>query len=209
MNCVKPELINLGRLILSNPAMRNFALAGGTALALQLNHRQSVDLDFFTSSSFDVDEIIVALKRVFDFQVDYFEKNTIKGYANGIKIDFLSHQYNNLQPFNESLGLRQYSIQDIGAMKLNAIAHNGTRVKDFIDVYFILKQYTMLDLINWYKIKYQQENYLHILTSLVYFNDVLIEDWPIVIGEKSLTWDKVKKRIVSENNKFIKKFLND
>jgi hypothetical protein len=77
------------------------------------------------------------------------------------------------------------SKQDIAAMKLNAIAGNGTRSKDFIDVYFLLKEFSVQQLLSFYQTKYSQRNSLHVLKSLIYFDDISMADWPEMVLEKS------------------------
>jgi hypothetical protein len=81
------------------------------------------------------------------------------------------------------------------AMKLNAITGNGTRVKDFIDVYFLLEQFKLEEMLEFYKTKYQQDDALMILRSIVFFDDVDLAEWPQLIREPHLTFDHVKKRI--------------
>jgi hypothetical protein len=87
------------------------------------------------------------------------------------------------------------SKQDIAAMKLNAIAGNGTRSKDFIDVYFLLKEFSVQQLLSFYQTKYSQRNSLHVLKSLIYFDDISMADWPEMVLEKKLTLNKVKSAI--------------
>lgn len=94
--------------------------------------------------------------------------------------------------------MRLFSVEDIAAMKLNAIAGNGTRSKDFIDIYFLLKQFSVKDILDFYKIKYSTRNQLHALKSLNYFDDISKSDWPKMILEKNLTLSKVKKTISSK-----------
>jgi hypothetical protein len=87
------------------------------------------------------------------------------------------------------------STDDIVAMKLNAIATDGTRVKDFIDLHYLLDNYTIKDMLNCYESKYDQRNSMHVLKSLNYFDDVSVEDWPIILKDKNLTWNSIKDKI--------------
>ena len=70
-----------------------------------------------------------------EFIMDFIEKNTIKGYADGVKVDFLAHKYPLINKTLEIENLRIASIDDISAMKVNSVANDGTRVKDFIGLY--------------------------------------------------------------------------
>jgi hypothetical protein len=92
-------------------------------------------------------------------------------------------------------GVRLFSIEDIAAMKMNDIEGNGTRSKDFIDIYFILKQFLIADILGFYATKYSMRNRLHAIKSLNYFDDISINDWPDLILEKKLILSKVKKTI--------------
>jgi hypothetical protein len=109
-------------------------------------------------------------------------------------IDVIRHDYEELQVIEEDR-VRMLSAKDIAAMKLNAITGNGTRVKDFVDVYFLLKQFRLEEMLDFYKTKYQQDDALMILRSLVFFDDVDLAEWPRLIREPRLTFDQVKKRI--------------
>jgi len=91
--------------------------------------------------------------------------------------------------------VKLYTEEDIAAMKLNAIAGNGTRSKDFVDLYFLLKKYSFEQLLQFYKTKYQTRNILHVIKSMVYFDDISLQDWPELILEKNLNLQKIKKNI--------------
>ncbi len=92
------------------------------------------------------------------------------------------------------------SLSDIAAMKLNAIADNGTRVKDFIDIYFILKSFSLLKILEYYQIKYKNRNVFHVVKSLSYFEDVIIDDRPVMIEEKYLKFSKKSETIINAVN---------
>jgi len=87
------------------------------------------------------------------------------------------------------------SLPDIIAMKLNAISTSGQRSKDFIDIFYLLDQYELESMLEFYKRKYKQEHVAHILKSLIYFEDVDLADWPVLILNPKLKWGDVKKRI--------------
>jgi len=68
-------------------------------------------------------------------------------------------------------------------------------VKDFIDIYFLLKYFTLSQIISFYGAKYKLRNEMHALKSLAYFNDVDLNDWPLLVLEQELTFSKIKKSI--------------
>ena len=99
------------------------------------------------------------------------------------------------------------SEPDIIAMKLNAISSSGQRSKDFIDIYFILeeKRFSVAEMLKFYKSKYQQESDMHIIKSLIYFDDVDLADWPVLLKKPHLKWNDVKKKIGEAVLSYIKK----
>ncbi len=202
-NTVATEVLDLIKQLQENESLRDFFLVGGTGLALQLGHRTSVDIDLFTRKDFNVEGLLQKLETEFHFQMDMIENNTIRGTIRDIKIDLLAHKYPLLNPVKTTDGIRLSSVQDIAAMKINAISIDGTRVKDFIDVYFLLDMMSVKELLDCYSKKYSMRNPMHALKSMQYFEDVDIADWPEMIKNKTLTWDRVKKKIDQSCDAFI------
>lgn len=123
--------------LMQDKRFKNFNLAGETALALYLGHRKSIDLDLFTPDNFDSNKLEEYLIDKYNFKSSYLEKNTLKGTINDVKIDCITHNYPYIEPpFKSEEGIRLYGIKDITAMKLSAIADNGTRIKDKGLTYF-------------------------------------------------------------------------
>lgn len=206
-NTVEKSTLEILEILQDNSILKDFHLAGGTALALQIGHRKSIDLDMFTLHDFDVNTMLEFLEQKFDFYSDYTSTNTIKGSIDSVKIDFIAHKYQHVESIIETEGVRLYSIPDIAAMKLNAIAGNGTRSKDFVDVYFMLKKYKPEQLLDFYMTKYRQRNVLHILKSMVYFDDINTSDWPVMVLEKDLKLSDVKKEILSAVKKYSEQLI--
>lgn len=125
--------------ICADEMMKAFTLVDGTALALQLGHRYSIDLDLFAIKSFETDTIQDHLTAEYDFQTSALEKNTLLGSIDGIKVDIITHAYPLIGEVQYIDGVRLASLSDIAAMKLNAIAHSGTRYKDFWIYFFYWK----------------------------------------------------------------------
>lgn len=184
--------------------MNGFYLVGGTALALILGHRKSIDIDLFSNFSFDAGQILENLTADFRFNLFFSANNTLKGSINQVKVDILAHRYPLL---NEPLiidGISMLSLEDIVAMKLNAISVSGQRVKDFIDIYYLLDNYTVEEMIGFYKKKYTQYNDTNVLKSLCWFDDVELGDWPVMIKNPGLKWGEVKKKIKGAINTWLK-----
>lgn len=194
-NAIEENTLELLIKLQADEELSDFQLAGGTSLALQVGHRKSIDLDLFTQNDFDTNYLLEYLEQNYNFATDYTATNTLKGSIKNIKIDLISHKYELAKPFVQIENIILYSIEDIAAMKLNAITGNGTRSKDFIDIYFILKQFSVKEILVFYKTKYKSRNSFHVIKSLNYFDDIDIQDWPKMLLEKQLTIEKVKQTI--------------
>jgi len=189
-HAVNPEALNLLERLLSIPELNTFALAGGTGLALQLGHRMSMDLDLFTPIDFVPDLIAGRLRSEFDVELQNASRNTLNLNIDKIKVDLLTFKYPILNPLISVGSLRIYSMEDIGAMKLSALSSRGSK-KDFYDLYFILNEYPLADLLNFYREKFETEQEYHIIKSLIYFEDAEDEPEPMLI-KKNITWDTLK-----------------
>ena len=199
---VNKTTLELIKQLQSDAVLENFILVGGTALSLQLGHRISVDIDFFTTQEFDVQQMLEHIEQSYGFQEQYSHTNTLKGIINGVFVDLLRHDYKNVaEPININ-GIKMASIQDIAAMKVNAITGNGTRVKDFVDIYFLLKEFSFSEIIGFYKSKYNSRNEFHAIKSLTYFDDIIVEAWPEMILEKTLKLKDIKNEIITQRDIF-------
>ncbi|GHT27183.1 hypothetical protein AGMMS4957_22430 [Bacteroidia bacterium] len=176
------------------PLLSELRLVGGTALALQLGHRHSVDLDFFGAFKEGIGEQMEEqLKRNgFDARLDYDSKN-IKTFAvEGIKVDFVNYPVDWLEPPIEDEGVRMAGLKDIAAMKLLAITNRG-RKKDFIDFYFLLQHFTLSQMLDFFLTKYRGNTTFNVMRSLCYFADAENDDMPkMFVG---VTWDEIKSTI--------------
>jgi len=170
----------------------NFYLAGGTALALQFGHRKSIDLDWFSKDDFNTAELKEKLEESGELSLESEERNTLNIILDGVKVSFLGYRYSLLFPLLGWEGIKIADWRDIACMKLDAVSSRGSK-KDFIDLYFILKQIPVSDLLEFFNKKYKgiEYNRMHIFKSLNYFKDADEEPMPIMI--ESIKWQDVKK----------------
>ena len=175
----------------------SFYLAGGTALALLIGHRQSIDLDFFTKINFDNQDIINFVRNLGKFELFDEAQNTINGSFNNVKISFLKYEYPLLKEPHKFFFLSIADIFDIAIMKLSAISSRGSK-KDFVDLYFLLQYFSLAELFDGYKAKYGTElsNFYHLQKSLVYFEDA--ESQPMPKMMKGSDWAEIKRKIILE-----------
>ena len=201
---VEPSTLELLRSLQSKSYLEGFYLVGGTALALQLGHRKSIDIDLFSDFGFDVVRLLENLNSDYNFDLFYSASNTIKGSIDDIKIDILAHRYPLINPPVTIEGIKMLSLPDIIALKLNAIAGSGQRVKDFIDIYYLLRIFSISQMIKFYKTKYSQYNEMIVLKSLTYFKDIDFMDWPVLIAEPDLKWASVKNKLEKAVQSYLK-----
>lgn len=161
-----------------------FYLAGGTGLALQIGHRDSIDFDFFKQGDFDTNIFLSKLENVFTghkFVIIQNERNTISCIVDdNIKFSFFGFKYKTLKPFIETEYFNIASIEDIACMKFAAILSRSLE-KDYIDLYFILQKFDLKTLIDISMEIYENIDSTLVLKSLTYFDDILKE--PIIFKE--------------------------
>ena len=157
-------------------------------------HRNSIDIDLFTKNDFSVEDLLSAVEKHFSVQSTFRTNNTLLSFVENVKVDFIRHAYPFvLQPITED-GITYLSKEDIAAMKLNAISNSGKRLKDFIDVYFLLEHFSLSEMIGFYTIKYPNFNPLIALKAINYFDDIDPSIDPPKLKAK-LTLSEIKKRI--------------
>ena len=178
-------------------------LAGGTALALQLGHRISYDLDFFTSVEFDEHMLLPEIKKVSDFQLERIAWRTVLGKFADVRFSIFYYKYPLLYPAKKFGTIKIIDIPDIAAMKIAAIASRGIK-RDFVDLYFICKEKMPLkEIIQLYGKKYENlaTTSMHIMKSLIYFNDAEPDEMPRML--KDVKWKEVKGFFEEEIKKIV------
>jgi hypothetical protein len=205
---IDPKTYRLIQDIQALPELKNFYLVGGTALALQYGHRNSIDIDLFTEKEFVADDIISVLQNYFDVEVSFKrDQGTLLTFVNNIKTDFIRHNYPLIKESQSEDGIVFLSTEDIAAMKLNAIVNSCKRLKDFVDIYFLLEHFSLNEMVSFFHIKYPHLNPLIVLKSLSYFDDIDPDMDPPKMKVK-LPITKILKRInqaVLRSNKIFDK----
>ncbi len=176
---------------------RQFYLGGGTALAICLGHRRSVDLDWFTKERI-VDPLRLA-QEIRDERVPLVsgqvERGTLHGTVSGVRVSFLEYRYPLLRPAVLWPEFRCLiaPLEDLACMKLSALAQRGSK-KDFIDIYALgLKHRSLPDMLRLYQQKYSIGDLGHVFYSLVYFDDADKERMPKMLWDAD--WRAIKKAL--------------
>ena len=197
---VAADTLELLKRLMQDEYLADFFLVGGTALSLQIGHRVSIDIDLFSRDPFDENEMLVYLESKRGLRLDYLSKNTIKGQIAETKIDLIAHSYPLVKPLLVSEGIRLASLEDIAAMKLNAIVGNGTRLKDFIDVAFLSGYLSLKTMMDAYEDKYASRNPLLTMKALNYRQDINFDE-PVQLLNGRHSWKQVENRL-TEMEKF-------
>lgn len=195
LNILGESRLGLLKKVLAAPPVPNAYLAGGTALALMLGHRESVDFDWFSSARFDAEHIAESLSKLGQLRISETKRGAFHGFVDGIRVTWLYYPnplLGELITPADIPGLRLASLIDIAVMKWAALSSRGSR-KDFIDLYFIaqagLEVESLVPLLA-KKFPDANINYYHMIKSLSYFDDAEHEAWPLM--HESVQWEEVK-----------------
>jgi len=177
------------------PEHRAFNLAGGTSLSLQIGHRISVDLDLFGNHPFQADEMLQSVKNCGNVKILHKTKNILMLDIEGIKVEIVNYSYSLVKDFSVEDSIRLLSLEDIGAMKLAAITGRG-RKRDLYDLFFLLKKFSLDQILGFCRQKYPDGNEWLVARSIIYFEDANndLEMRPF----QKILWTSVKKQIEKE-----------
>jgi hypothetical protein len=179
-----------------------FYLAGGTALALQLGHRRSEDLDFFSPT-----EDISTLRSKHEEALAVFHVlmadsswGNLVYLVRDVRVGFYGYGYEVIDSLIEKEDLRLASIEDIALMKLDALLSRAAR-KDFYDLYFICQRVPLRSLLDLAPQKYPsvRDFEAQAVKRLVFFDNAEYETDPPLL--QSVTWQVVKDYFVLQAKK--------
>lgn len=186
-----PNTIRAIELVSKVSIVKKSYLAGGTALALRLGHRISVDLDFFTQEELEEKVLLADLEQLPEFKKDGVAWRTVWGIIKNTKFSLFYYKYPLIGKTDEFMGLNLASLKDIAAMKIVAIGDRGT-MRDFIDLYLLSKTYSLDEMLIFYDQKYGDldEKKYHLIKSLDYFIDAEKDEPPQMLID--VPWKEVK-----------------
>lgn len=208
---IKPELKTILSELMNEPLFDDFVLVGGTNLSLRLGHRKSVDIDLFTDAeygSIDFKE----LENYLQWRYPYYDTLSTSGptaFGNtyyigqdkdsSIKLDLMYTDAPFFEKHNINKGIRMATINQITAMKIEAI-NTGGRKKDWWDIHELLTIYTLDQMLSLHK-RWEQwtHNREQLLDKLIIFNNADKEPDPMCLKGKN--WDIIKMDIIKEVKK--------
>lgn len=177
-------------------AERGFFLAGGTGLAIQMGHRRSVDLDWFSAEAIDPMALATDLRQAgVPLEVIDVREGTLHGTARGVALSFLEYRYRSLvQPVEwPEYEVRLAGLEDLACMKLSAIGGRGSK-KDFIDLFALGREkFSLGQMLEFYERKFGISDLGHAVYALTYFDDAGEEETPEMLWQ--VDWDEVKSTI--------------
>lgn len=177
--------------------LRDFYLAGGTGLALQVGHRRSVDLDLFRETEFASVALRDQLRGLEGLRKIETGPGTVHVQLHNVKVSFLLYPHPLLFPLREFDRIAVADPRDIACMKLDVIGNRGSR-RDFVDLYTLAKAYALGEILEWFTVKYASVPYsrIHLFKALTYFDDAEQEPMPDMVVP--LEWTAVKQYFLLE-----------
>lgn len=201
---VPENLLSTLRLLMKEDKLTDFILVGGTALALQIGHRVSVDIDLFTDHSFDAKEVLDVLRKTMNVELNISRPNGMQLTVENLKVDIYNWAVPFIDPPVISDELRLASLKDIAAFKLDAITTRKTK-KDFYDLYFLLQKLPLTEMVNAYKEKYPYNSTKNVMVALSSCSAADEDQQPELL--KLAKWGEVKIRMVNEVEQYEKNII--
>ena len=195
LETVESSTLELLKKLQRLPVLEQTRLVGGTALALQLGHRKSIDLDFFGTVDCEAEYLRESIAGIASLTILKESPHIHIYIVDGIKVDIVNYKYPWLDDVVLEQGLRLASVSDIAAMKITAIIGRGTK-KDFIDIAFLLHHFSLEEILHFYAAKYNYSSVFMAMKSLAYFDDAEADPMPDMFVNQS--WQQVKAYILSK-----------
>lgn len=195
LETVESSTLELLKKLQRLPVLEQTRLVGGTALALQLGHRKSIDLDFFGTVDCEAEYLRESIAGIASLTILKESPHIHIYIVDGIKVDIVNYKYPWLDDVVLEQGLRLASVSDIAAMKITAIIGRGTK-KDFIDIAFLLHHFSLEEILHFYAAKYNDSSVFMAMKSLAYFDDAEADPMPDMFVNQS--WQQLKAYILSK-----------
>ena len=199
---VKESTLELLKRLQAEPLLATTRLVGGTALSLQIGHRESEDLDLFSVEPLEGMLVQQMLVDKYGFMPTVIAENTLIGFIQGVKIDVIYHPFPWLEPAIEEAGIRIATKTDIAAMKVHAIINSGKRPKDFVDIAFLSMHYSYNQIKALLLKRYPAYDPIMADKAVIYFGDIdelLIPEIKMIGYE--FDFERIKSRIIKMTDK--------
>jgi len=168
-------------------------------LALQVGHRRSVDLDFFSPQADFSPQLLAKKLEGLGWKTTSLREGTLYGELNGAKVSFIAYPFfksaENFLPYG---AVKVLDKKDIAVMKIIAVSQRG-RKRDFLDLYWYTKhEESLITVVRRLSKQYPTvaHDFHHIIKSLAYFTDAEEDPMPRLFF--SVRWREVKKFFLKE-----------
>lgn len=189
---VSPELLELLDELMQIDELSKLRLVRGTSLALQIGHRNSIDIDLFGEMKADKLRLTQVLQK-FPSLESLGGSTSINVFRiNGVKVDIVNYPYNWIEKPVIVDGYTMASLKDIAAMKVAAITQRGSK-KDFIDLFFLLQEFALSEILGFYLEKIIDGNLWMAVRSMTYFEDADKQPMPAMFSNN--TWEEMKAQV--------------
>lgn len=195
---VEPGTLSLIYSLQSKDYLQQFVLVGGTALALQLGHRTSTDIDLFTNERFDVPDLLTSLQLDYEVEIKQQMRHALLTGIETIKTDFVFQSSDMIEKVLVDEGVRMATLKEIAAMKIGAITARGKK-RDFVDVYCLLDHFSLEEILSAFLQKYKGATLELAIRSIFYFEDAEKDQDPKCFFKYD--WATVKEKIKKEASK--------
>ncbi len=199
-NTVTETLWNVLKELMSFEEVKPFRLVGGTSLSLLLGHRKSVDIDLFTDAPYKSLDFSVIEKKI-ESSFEYVQNNSSSLSVIGktffignneedlVKVDFF-YTDTFVYPILNYESIRLSSLEEIAAMKMEVIGHQG-RKKDFWDIHELLEKFSLNNIMTFYEKRYPYSySREELLKKFTDFEHADKDFDPICMKDK--TWEFIK-----------------
>lgn len=199
---VKESTLELLKRLQAESLLATTRLVGGTALSLQIGHRESEDLDLFSVEPLEGMLVQQMLVDKYGFVPTVIAENTLIGFIQGVKIDVIYHPFPWLEAAIEEDCIRIATKTDIAAMKVHAIINSGKRPKDFVDIAFLSMHYSYNQIKALLLKRYPAYDPIMADKAVIYFGDIdelLIPEIKMLGYE--FDFERIKSRIIKMTDK--------
>lgn len=193
-NTITPAMREVISDFSKTPLANEFYLAGGTALALQLGHRLSIDLDYFSQTQSDIPALAEPLRRALKAFAPVLADSAwgnLVFLAGDVRVGFYGYGYDLVRPPLQTEAGRLASVEDIALMKMDALLARASR-KDFYDLYCIGRQIPLRELFDMAAQKYPgvRDFEAQVVKHMAYFERAEQETPPRML--EAVDWETVK-----------------
>jgi hypothetical protein len=190
---------------MKDPVLKDFYLVGGTGLSLQLGHRISSDIDLFSHKPFNPEKLTRHMERNYDVDIQQTFQHGLICYTQLAKVDFQHYPWGPIKPVKEIGEIRMLGLEDIAAMKLNAITIDKKRIKDFVDIAFLLEKRPLDEWLDHFIKKYPDLNPNEARLSVGYHLEIDFSNLYTLMN-KTISWEQIATRLKEAVNKPSKLF---